>query len=76
MESTATYHHYRTDLKLYNVLPNVYIEPTTTYHQCRTDLQLYNFYNIDILTVLQPIITEEQIYRYTTFDAMGIWKLL
>ena len=31
---------------------------------------------MDLFTVPQSIITEEQIYSDTTFDAMGIWTLL
>ena len=42
MDSTTTYHHYRTDPQLYNVVYHRYINRTTTYHHCTTDLHLYN----------------------------------
>ena len=50
MDPTTTYHHCRTDLQLYNVLyqrylnsnRDGYMDSTTTYNHCRTNLQLYN----------------------------------
>ena len=76
MESTTTYHHYKTHLQLFNVLPHGYMDLITTYHECRIDLQLYNVLYHRYMESTTIIIHVEQIYSYTTFYIMYKWIVL